>query len=209
VERAVVRDLGSRIRFVRKKKALTLKGLSEKTGLSVGFLSEIERGLAEPSMASLRKIREALEVSLITFQEPGGRSAETEDLFPLPPPPADAGGPYIRDARVVRAGERKKLAYPKQPGFYELLTPDLNRRLEVLFFATEPGFDTGPEPIQDPPGEKCMIILKGRMVFRVGEETFHLNPGDSLYYPANSPVSWVVDGSERLEGILIVTPPGF
>ena len=205
----MVQDLGTRIRFIRKSKGLTLARLSGESGLSTGFLSEIERGLAEPSMASLRKIRRALGVSLLSLREDGPQPDRKEEPLPLTGLETDQAPRYITDAKLVRAGERKKLAYPNQPGFYELLTPDLNRRLEVLLLTAEPGFCTGREQFSDPPGEKCLIILKGRMLFKLDQEEFDMRPGDSLYYPANSPVSWTIPGEEVMECILIITPPGF
>jgi transcriptional regulator with XRE-family HTH domain len=205
----VVQDLGARIKFVRKSKGFTLTRLSETSGLSTGFLSEIERGLAEPSMASLRKIRRALGVSLLALRDEEQPPDRLEEPLPLTGLESDSGARYITEARLVRAGERKKLAYPNQPGFYELLTPDLNRRLEVLLLTAQPGFCTGREQFSDPPGEKCLIILKGRMLFSVGPEEFDMGPGDSLYYPANSPVSWTVPGTDVMECLLIITPPGF
>ena len=49
-------DLGRRIRAARKKQGITLKQLAEQTGLSASFISEVERGISQPSMGSLRKI---------------------------------------------------------------------------------------------------------------------------------------------------------
>ena len=136
-------DLGEKIRSERLKKPLTLKQLAEKTKLSISFLSEIERGLSQPSMASLRRISQALGISLLSFQDAdAGPSVPPDnqrlDIAPYPEP-----GRYIKEVQVVRADQRKKLAYPGRSGFYELLTPDLNRQLEVLYLRMEPGFNSG------------------------------------------------------------------
>lgn len=196
--------MGSKIRQQRRKRSLTLKELSSRTGLSISFLSEIERGLAQPSMASLKKIRKALGISLLTFREGDRQAADEVEINQ-----AATAFKYINDVKLVRAGQRKKLAYPGRSGFYELLTPDLNRQLEVLYFRMPPGFDTGPEPLVDPAGEKCMVILAGRMIFKVDDEAYHLDAGDSLSYPADAPVSWKSIGDVDVEGILIITPPCF
>jgi len=201
-------NLGTKIREFRRSRSMTLKQLAEAAKLSVSFLSEIERGLAQPSMASLKRIRKVLGISLLNLQD-AENLAELPGSPPLETPLQPSRGPYITDARVVKAGQRKKLAYPGRPGFYELLTPDLNRNLEVLYFKMESDFDTGPEVLLDPPGEKCMVLLNGEVEFRVGDEAFDLCAGDSLSYPADAPVSWTVRGDAPFEGILIVTPPGF
>ena len=201
-------DLGRIIRSQRLKKGLTLKQLSGKTGLSISFLSEIERGVAEPSMASLRKIRQAVGTSLLSFRDEKRREQDNGNLV-LEDRNASGADKYISDAKVVRQGQRKKLAYPGRSGFYELLTPDLNRQLEVLRFQMDPGYDSGPETFSDPPGEKCLVILSGGMEFTVSGEAFQLNAGDSLSYPAHAPVSWFVNSDEPVDAILIITPPGF
>lgn len=200
-------DLGKNIRVLRRQRALTLRQMAQTTGLSVSFLSEIERGRSQPSMASLKKIRKALGISLLDLQD--------RDIAPDELETTSASGfaytkeAYIRDARVVRADQRKKIAYPGRPGFYELLTPDLKRRLEVLYFKMASDFDTGSEVLLDPPGEKCMILLAGEVEFRVGDQVFHLSAGDALSYPADAPISWTVKGNRPFEGILVITPPNF
>lgn len=202
-------SLGANIRRQRKRRALTLKQLAERTGLSVSFLSEMERGLAQPSMASLRKVAQALGTSLLTFEEPYRPQGEPSEALSYPAGRVRAGESYIQEAKVVRAGQRKKISYPERPGFYELLTPDLNRRLEVLYIRMEPGFESGPEAVVDPPGEKCLVILSGRLSFTVAGAEHLLDAGDSISYPADAPLQFKVLGEETVETILVITPPGF
>ncbi len=201
-------NLGAKIREQRLKRSLTLKQLAEKTDLSVSFLSEIERSLAQPSMASLRKIAQAFGTSLLTFRSEK-RTDEPEGSFAYPRRFPNGFQPSVITSRVVRAKQRKKISYPGRPGFYELLTPDLNRQLEVLYARMEPGFKSGPEPIVDPPGEKCLVILTGRLEFTVAGGEYLLEKGDSISYPADSPLSFRVLGDETVEMILVITPPGF
>jgi len=88
------------------------------------------------------------------------------------------------------------------------LTPDLNRKLQVLYSKTKPG-ECNPTPIVDPPGEKFLHVLKGEWEYTIKGEKYYLQPGDSIYYPADSPISWRVLGDEPGETILVMTPPGF
>ena len=111
--------------------------------------------------------------------------------------------------RVVRAGRRKRISFPGMKGFFELLTPDLNRLLEVLSFRVEPGFASGQELFRDPPGEKFMLILEGILEFHVGEEVFVLKEMDSLSYPADAPIFYKALGEKTVKGVLVITPPGF
>jgi len=201
-------DLGAKIRAERLKKPLTLKKLAEKTKLSISFLSEIERGLSQPSMASMRRISQALGISLLSFRENQDDSSSQPDLQTLDMDPYNRLTQNISEATVVRADKRKKIAYPGRSGFYELLTPDLNRKLEVLYIRMASHFDSGP-PIVDPPGEKCLVMLSGKLNFKIGSETHTLESGDSISYPADAPVSWHTDSDGVVEAILIITPPGF
>ena len=99
--------------------------------------------------------------------------------------------------------------YPSFPALFELLTPDLNRMIEILYGKFEPGFNSGPEPIKDPPGEKCAIILEGCLEMRIGEKTVRLEEGDTAYYPGDEQVSLKVIGNKACRSILVVTPPTF
>ncbi|MEN8243729.1 MAG: XRE family transcriptional regulator [Thermodesulfobacteriota bacterium] len=200
--------LGTRIRAERLQKPLTLKQLAEKTKLSISFLSEIERGLSQPSMASLRRISQALGISLLSFREREGNGAKRSEGQSLEIDAYHRPTRDITEATVVRSGNRKKIAYPGRYGFYELLTPDLNRKLEVLYIRMEPGFDSGP-PFVDPPGEKCLVILNGTLAFKVNDQEYTLDAGDSISYPADAPVSWHTETDEPVEAILVITPPGF
>lgn len=198
--------LGIKIRRQRQNKDMTLKMLAEETGLSVSFLSEIERGVSKPSMSSLRSIAQVLGLSLLSFaDEDAADDSTNSNLISID----KHYGNYISDVKVVRANQRKRLGYPDRPGYYELLTPDLNRMLEVLYVKIEPGFETGPEPIIDPPGEKFIFVMKGIFQVIINDEETILNAGDSIYYPANASVHFKTIGSEPVELILTVTPPGF
>ncbi len=116
---------------------------------------------------------------------------------------------YTRDIKVVRSGSRKKLVYPNLPAVFELLTPDLNRLIEISYVRFKPGFDSGPEPIVDPPGEKCVFILSGCIETKMRGEVFRLGEGDSIYYPGDEPVSFRVIGEAPCHSILVMTPPSF
>ena len=170
-------NFGLLIRRQRQNKNITLREMAERTSLSISFLSEIERGVAKPSMISLRKIARALEISLLSFTDESNGTPEVNQMkiADLREPP----NKFITSVKVVRAGQRKKLGYPDRPGYYELLTPDLNRQLEVLYVKIEPGFETGAEPILDPPGEKFILVLKGPYQTTIADETYVLENGDS------------------------------
>jgi transcriptional regulator with XRE-family HTH domain len=199
-------NLGSRIRDERRKRKLTLEGLSQKTELSKSFLSQIERGLAQPSISSLKKIAREFAISVV-------------DLFPSEidleghngnlPPIKKNGQMYIEDVQVVRAGRRKRLTLPGSYVSYDLLTPDLNRQVEVMFMRINPGEHSGEEPMVDLPGEKFGYVLKGTLEARVGDKIYQLTAGDGIYFPAHFPHSWRGLGEDSIEVLWVLTPPRF
>ena len=195
-------DFGKTLRVKRRQRMMTLKQLSERTTLSVSLLSEIERGLAQPSMSSLKKISQAMGFSSFDFgDEENGRIDAVQ---------AQTQPKYVNEMKVVRVGQRKKLMDPsRSPYMYELLTPDFKRLIEVLYLRWEPGFSSGPDPIMDPPGEKFVLVLKGSVEYQVGDEVVQLHEGDSVYYPSGKPVFFRVLGDESCHAIGVGTPPSF
>jgi transcriptional regulator with XRE-family HTH domain len=199
-------NLGSRIRDERQKRKLTLEVLSQKTELSKSFLSQIERGLAQPSISSLKRIAREFGMSVV-------------DLFPseidldspvgILPPIKKNGQTYVEEVQVVRASRRKRLTLPGSYVSYDLLTPDLNRQLEVMFMRINPGEHSGEEPMIDLPGEKFGYVMKGTLESKVGDRVYQLTAGDSIYFPAHFPHSWRGLGEVSIEVLWVLTPPRF
>lgn len=202
-------NLGEKIREERRKRKLTLELLSQKTGLSKSFLSQIERGLAQPSVSSLKKIAQEFGISVVSLFANETNNRNILNLVPAFEARKQDGRSYVQDVKVVRRNRRKTFTLPGSKISYELITPDLNRQMEILFLRLSPGDSSGEEPILDPPGEKCFLVLKGSMEFRVGEEVYNLEEGDSIYHPAHIPHSWRGAGNEPIELIAILTPPWF
>lgn len=199
-------NLGSRIRDERRKRKLTLEILSQKTELSKSFLSQIERGLAQPSISSLKRIAREFGTSVV-------------DLFPSEivlensagnfPSAKKNGQGYVEDVQVVRANRRKRLTLPGSYVSYDLLTPDLNRQVEVMFMRINPGEHSGEEPMVDLPGEKFGYVLKGMLEAKIADKVYQLTTGDSIYFPAHFPHFWKGLGEDSIEVLWVLTPPRF
>jgi transcriptional regulator with XRE-family HTH domain len=205
----MVGNFGKILRAKRQGQKMTLKQLSEKTGVSISLLSEIERNLAQPSMSSLKRIVQAMDLNMFNFVEEQSGSTGQQGRSALQKKRTVSPDAYVKDIGIVRAGKRKKLIYPSFPAVFELLTPDLNRMIEILYGKFEPGFNSGSEPIKDPPGEKCAFILEGCLEMKIGEKTVRLEEGDAIYYPGDAQVSMRVIGDKACRSILVVTPPSF
>lgn len=196
------------IREERRKRKLTLEQLAKDTGLSKSFLSQVERGRAEPSVTSLKKIAQRFGMSVVDLFS----GFEPQDI-PTGASPGSAsnteGPEYVKDIKLVRADQRKKFTLPGSHIEYEMITPDLQRHMQMLYLRFEPGESIGDGPITDPRGDKCFVVLHGSVEYRLGEETYELNAGDSIYFPAQLPQYWHGIGDQHIEALVIMTPPWF
>ncbi|WP_105617447.1 cupin domain-containing protein [Vallitalea okinawensis] len=177
--------LGEKIRQKRNEINMSMKELALKTGLTPGFISQVERELAEPSITSLRKIADALEVAVFYFFVD-----------------------EVNDNRVVKKGERQSLKFPGSHLSYQLLSPDLNRQMEMFLASLEPGAITCEEPLSHK-GEEVIHVLKGTMWIKIGKDEYTLQEGDTIYYFASIPHKIINTGNEQLEFISTITPPQF
>ncbi len=177
--------LGAKIRNKRTEIGISLKELADKTGLTPGFLSQVERDLTEPSITSLRKIANVLGVAVFYFL--------LDDVHVNP---------------VVKKDERPPLTFPKSHLKYELLSPDLNRQMEMYIGRLEPGAATCDEPLTHP-GEEVVHVLEGDMWIKIGEEEYVLEQGDTIYYFSSIPHKIVNSGQTNLVFIATITPPMF
>jgi len=168
-------QVGTRIRWMRRKAGLTLQQLAEAAGISVGFLSQVERDKATPSLGTLAGLAAALGVEI--------------ELFIATPKPADA---------VTRAGTRPRFAIGDSSLQYEQLTTDLPAgALSALIIHIPPGYAS---EIASHPGEEVIVVLDGRLRQTLGDAEIVLGPGDSLHFMGDTPHSFanVGDGPARL-----------
>jgi|SRR5690554_1659755 len=177
-------NLGSKIRQKRIDKGFSLKDLAQLVEKTPSFLSQVERGLAEPSITSLRKIAKALKVPIFYFL------LEAESHIP-----------------VVRRRQRKIMSFPGYHLTFELLSP-LNREMEIIQGNLEPGGVTCKEPLAHP-GEEATLVLTGEMRIQVGSDVYTLGEGDCIYYYASIPHKITNVGDEELIFVSAITPPNF
>jgi quercetin dioxygenase-like cupin family protein len=135
--------------------------------------------------------------------------AVPEDQAEAAPSSKKNGQSYVDQVQVVRANRRKRLTLPGSYVSYDLLTPDLNRQVEVMFMRINPGEHSGEEPMVDLPGEKFGYVLQGQLEAKVGETVYPLAAGDSIYFPAHFPHSWKGLGEDSIEVLWVLTPPRF
>ncbi|MEO1179112.1 MAG: XRE family transcriptional regulator [Pseudomonadota bacterium] len=181
--------LGGRLRELRKARAMTLQALADKAGLSVGFLSQLERNQASPSVRALNALAQALDVSIHWF-------------FPDPEEEQDPDADII-----VRSGRRRAIRF--DTGIKdELLCPTLTGQLEMLLCTLQPGASSDDE-LYSHKGEEAGYVASGTLELTVEEKTYYLAAGDSFHFNSNRPHRYRNPGSEVTTVIWAMTPPHY
>jgi transcriptional regulator with XRE-family HTH domain len=177
--------LGERIRAVRQERQLTVRELAREAGLSPALISQVERGINDPSLDSLRRIAQVLEVPLFNlFQQP-----------------LEAAVP------VIRAKSRMQVRSPHGDLAYSRLSPGFGK-LEVLEGTLLPGGCSSQEPWSHP-SEECVVVVKGTLVVEVDAVRHVLKPGDSCYFDSRLPHRYINEAKTACVFQLSVTPPSF
>lgn len=192
-------ELGAKLKAIRRSKGVTLQQIADQTGLSKSFVSQIETGAANPSIASLKKITDVLGIPLAALFHAGEEAEEAGT-------PSEVAEPQ-GEVRVVRRDRRKMLVEPGKMGRMYLLTPDLQRKLEVILGEEEPG--NADSEWYSHRGEEFGLVLEGRYEVSVGDQVFVLEAGDSIYYPSHMPHKTRVLGDQPVRTIWVITPPSF
>lgn len=181
--------IGKTIRLLRTQKKLRLQDVAESTGLSISYLSQIERGKVSPSLSTMKKVADALDV------RPGQLM---EDPVPI------ANG---EARRVIRSFERRTLVLSEGRMQIDILCSSRGRSLVMVKMTAEPWTESGDALRQE--GERCGIVLRGCMELWIGDECYVLNRGDSVYVDHMVEHRWLVRGDDHLEMIWAITPPNY
>ena len=178
--------LGERLRAARLGHGLTLRQAADRSGLSRAFLSQVERGEVSPSVASLTKIAEALEIHLA-------------ELF-LPPAQRTEG--------IVRAGDRVRMTLRPGEHWDEVLSPSLHGKLLVLQSTILPGAGSGA-PYHHAADEECVLVIRGRLEIEVDGVRHELSAGDAMTYSSRRSHAWRNATTDDVVALWIITPPNY
>jgi transcriptional regulator with XRE-family HTH domain len=182
--------LGQQLRVLRKGRGLSLIELAERTGLSIGNISQIERGVSSPSVRSLKKLGEALQISV-------GDLFQETDL-----PPAS------EISYIVRKKTRPLLKLGATGVQKELLTPTTPGALQMLMVTIKPGGSSGPDHYTHR-GEESGLVLSGAMELWIEEERFILKEGDTFRFKSTQPHRFANAGAKIAQVLWVTTPPGY
>ncbi|MGV6806060.1 MAG: helix-turn-helix domain-containing protein [Ruegeria sp.] len=153
------------MRALRKRLSMTLKDLSSASGVSVGYLSQVERGNATPTLGTLTQIAQALEVDA--------------DYFVRTPRAVDS---------LTRGGARPKFAVAGSSIEYEQIGAErAGHELTSYVMNVPPGYES---EVVTHVGEEIIYILEGTISQIVGEREYLMEAGDSLHYLGTTPHCW-------------------
>jgi transcriptional regulator with XRE-family HTH domain len=168
---------------LRQRRGLSLAQVAKATGVSVGFLSALERGQMSASIATLRRIARYYRTNILSFFEPAKENS-----------------------RVVKPGERKILETTK--GVRMELLAWGNTAMEPHLFRIKAGGNSGESYTHE--GEEFLHVLRGQFeIWLNQDEHYLLEPGDSLYFQSSTPHRWKNPGKTESWLLWINTPPTF
>ena len=177
-------EVGARIRGAREDAGFSLRALARQIGVSASLLSQVERGLAQPSVATLWALVRELDLSLdALFAGPGDGPAET------------------RPAIVQRAAKRPSIELGGGV-VWERLTAAPDRDADFAFVTYPPGADSGAD---DPPtshlGREYGYVIGGRLQIELGDEVVELGPGDAVAFGSHTPHRFRSLGDEPVTAV--------
>ena len=174
---------GQRFRRLRLRRKLSLSQVARATGVSVGFLSALERGQMRCSVSTLRRIARYYKTNIMALFETDGDSQ-----------------------RLVRPDQRKILE--TSPGVRMELLAWGNTAMEPHLFRIKPGGGSGESYSHE--GEEFLHVLRGEFEISLnGRERYLLKSGDSLYFESSTPHRWKNPGRTESWILWVNTPPTF
>lgn len=160
--------VGEQIRDLRKAKGMTITDLAENIGRSVGYVSQIERGISHVAIDRLKEFADALEVQITWFFQGG------------------AAGPEHERDLVVRRGDRRKLTFTGSGLEEELLSPNLSGDFELIMTTYAPHATTG-EDLYGRPCQEAALVIEGRLEVWINDRHFMLEEGDCITFDGETP----------------------
>lgn len=174
--------IGARVRSLRRERGLTIEQIAAATGLTKGFISQLERDRTQPSLSSIARICDALGIGL-------------SQVFEREPAPA-----------LVRRDERPEIDL-YFPTSNHLLSGRDEPRFQAIESVVAPGAGAGDELYSLPGEVEFVYVLEGTLELQIGDETHVLQEGDALTYELAKPHTWRNPSREEQLRVLWVAVP--
>jgi transcriptional regulator with XRE-family HTH domain len=174
--------IGPQLRAARLAARMTMAEVAQKSGLTKGFVSKIERDLANVSVASLMRLCEALGISVGTLFRADRGEVVRRGAYP----PINFGGSKMREY---------------------LLTPSGEKRVQAILSEIEPGGGSGAEPYSLPADVEFVLVLAGQLHIEVAGSQLVLADGDAFTFPASARHTFRVRPADGPARVLWVFSP--
>jgi transcriptional regulator with XRE-family HTH domain len=158
-------EIGARIRAARHRLGMSLEQVAEETGLTKGFISQVERNLTSVSVASLVNICNAVGLRIGSLFEPGRRD-------------------------LIRYADRPRINFGGINVTEFMLTPANQGQVQVIQSEIGPGGGSGEEPYALNGQAEFVHVVSGQLDITVHGDTYLLETGDSLTFSPRDPHSW-------------------
>jgi len=175
-------SIGPRLRRLRAKRGVSLAEVAAAAGISIGFLSALERSQMSASVGTLRRLARYYRTNILDFFD------ATES-----------------NTRLVRPPKRKVLE--AGPGVRMELLAWGNKVMEPHLFRIAPKAGSGESYAHE--GEEFLFVLRGELKIALDSEEYHLRRGDSFYFESATPHHWKNPGRSETWVLWINTPPTF
>ncbi|MCT4558141.1 MAG: XRE family transcriptional regulator [Pelagimonas sp.] len=177
--------LGADIRALRKARGVTLQQLADRMGRSVGWISQVERDLSDPTLEDLRSFAAEFDVPVSMLLRPSAAV------------PQEAG-------RVVRANARRPIGHSIDGLSETLLSPDLTDSFEMVHSTFEPN-SAITVPVTRPTQE-VGFLLSGQLEITIAGEVYQIQPGDSFRIRGES-FLWANPHDTPAVAVWVISPP--
>jgi len=175
-----------RIRTLRIARGMTISQLADAAKVPSGLISQVERGLTDPSLATLRQIARVLSVPLFDLFEPT---------------------PHESPVTVIRCGEESTITSPNGDTEYARKSIP-HGQVELLRGRLRPGGVSHAEPWTHP-AEECVIVISGALLVEVDGAAYRLAEGDRCYFDSRLPHRLVNETERSTEFLVAVAPPSY
>ncbi len=178
-------QLGRKIRDLRLRRGMTVQQLADATGLSKGFISQVENSRTSPSLTTLQQMASALKTSVAYL-------VVEEEQVPC----------------VVRATERPTVQVGGNTSRVEVLSAQPKRNLELILAELPPG-RTAAGKRHYHHGEECILVIDGKVKLTFGSTVEILERGDSCHYDGRIPHAVENCGEATAKVLIAMTPAAF
>ena len=173
--------VGTRLKQLRRQRGMSLSNLASEVGVTNGMISQVENNQVDPSLTTLRKIAQVLDVPVFSFFL------------------AHQNEPEVRSSR-----DRYLLDSHEHGVRHEFISDPNEPSLEFTMIEAKPGLASADK--QDAhPGTECALVLQGRMVLEIEDRFYELKKGDSITFDSLRPHRWVNQGKTTLKFVSVTS----